>query len=375
MSLPRPELSRFHEVYKSLPLRSQKKTNGETYHEESYGNDNQDKGHGVAPAPSPTQGLEDFLANLVSTPAGSHRPFIFNLNGDGSMLIAIPRPQTDVETLGKAFYYLVTDPWLDGSADFLGEPMFMSLAHLEDPIYRSIAAVELTIRAIENAALGQSVTSPSAQGSRPRPGIDGIIISAQLSDHLHQPTLIQGSSQVPILAAEDTVGILKLLDHFDNIWTIPNLGIGDSNPLPRWLNVLRLPDAGGFTHGILITWTATQSTRPAGILYAPHGVSVETVQTVLVKSPTVRLLAMLHPVNETFTEGAPNALGVDSGLRVYRATNAQVWIQTHDPDFERSGILAQFQAFHPRSIEEALEASPGPKPNFRPRINGGIYQM
>jgi L-ascorbate metabolism protein UlaG (beta-lactamase superfamily) len=378
MSIPRPEIARFREVYKTLPLRPQKHLNGNDV--EEFDGTNTGKGDKESNT-TPSRSLDQFLQDLRATPVGALRPFVINLNGDGSLLISIPRPQSELETLGKAFYYIVTDPWLDGTADFLGEPMFLSLAHQEDPVYRSIAAVELAIRAIENAAIGQHLisaneTSDDAPG--PRPGVDAIIVSNAFADHAHQPTLIQASPQTPILAAEDAVGALKLWDHFDNIWRIPNLGIGDKSPLPTWLNVIRLPAARGLlevTHGILITWATSQSTLPAGILYAPHGVAVDTVETVLVKSPTVRLLALLHPVNETLTEGAADSLGVDMGLQVYRATDARVWVQIHDPEFESSGILAQFQAFQPRSLEEALEANPGPRPDFRPRKNGGVYQL
>ena len=379
MSLPQPQPERFREVYKLSKLSlgpQQVNGGGETLPQKQSQQQQQLKG----PPKTSAKSLETFLQELRATLPESRRPFVINLNGDGAMLIAIPRPLSEVQVVQKAFYYLITDPWLDGTADFLGQPMFISLGHIETEAYRSIAAVELLIRAIENAVPGQSEPQSSSYGNDlpTRPGIDAIIVSNALADHAHPPTLLTADPKTPLFAASDAVGTIKLWDHFEHMWTIPNLQIGGKSPLPKWLNVVRLPaesEALEVTHGILITWTANQASRPEGILYAPHGVAVETVERVLVGSRIIRLLAILHPVNQTLTEGAADSLGVHTGLLVYRATDAKYWVQTHDPDLERGGILAEFQEFQELSLEDALAVNPGPRPNFWPRVNGGIYPL
>lgn len=367
MTLPKPDFSRIREFHKlsKTTLGPQDANGNQAYFRRSLG--------------TSSRALEVFLLELRNTLPEHRRPFIVNLNGDGAILISIPRPLAEAEAVNKAFYYIVTDPWLTGPAHFFDAPDFIiSLRHLEPEAYRSIGAVELLIRAIENATLGHTDNwvAPDGPDGHVRSAIDAFIVSNQLADHAHRPTLQVADDQTPILAAGDAVPILKSWDHFENIWPIPNLNVGNKSPLPPWLNVMRLP-AGQqeVSHGILVSWASKPTGRPEAILYAPHGVALETVEPVLVGTPTLQLLALLHPVNETITEGGPDSLGVDTGLELYRGIAAKYWVQIHDPDMQRTGLLAPFQEFRERSLDEALEANPGPRPTFRERANGDIFVL
>lgn len=244
--------------------------------------------------------LDGFLDQLRTTRPEQRRPFLANLNGGGAILIALPRPLSEVETSRKAFYYFVTDPWLSGPAHLLGVPdLLLTLRHPEVEGYRSIASVELLIRAFETAALDVTGEDWTARRdtSNVRPGIDAIIIHNQLDDHAHRATLELADPDIPILAAEPTVHVIKSWRHFTNIWSIPNSNIGSSSPLPRWLTVMRLPTAEpspNDLHGTLISFLSQPSGRPEGILFAPHGTALETVENVLVGAPVLKMLALLH---------------------------------------------------------------------------------
>lgn len=81
-------------------------------------------------------------------------------------------------------------------------------------------------------------------------------------------------------------------------------------------------------------------------------------------------------VNETVSsEGDGGSLGVDSGLEDYRAIEAKYWVQIDDGDLERTGLVAPLLEFRERSLEETLKANPGRRPDFRPRINGGLVVL
>lgn len=304
--------------------------------------------------------LDHFLNQLRSTRAEQRRPFIVNLNGGGAILIALPRPIEEAEAIHKAFFYFVTDPWLSGPAHVFGFPdLLLTLRHPEIEAYRSIAAVELLIRALEAAALDSSnddwhFGNKSNCHDPVSPGIDAIVIHNQIEDHAHQQTLMLADPGTPILAAEPAVHVIRSWKHFTNIWAIPNSNIGSKTPLPRWLGVMRLPTAEvslNGLHGTLISWASKSSGRPEGLLFAPHGIALETVENVLVGAPVLKILALLHPVNETEPQGDQGgSLGVVSGLEVYRAIEAKYWVQIDDGDLERIGLVAPLLEFRERSL-------------------------
>ncbi|KAL2210515.1 hypothetical protein CC79DRAFT_1365904 [Sarocladium strictum] len=329
--------------------------------------------------------LDRFLNQLRSTRAEQRRPFLVNLSGGGAILIALPRPIEEAETVHKAFFYFITDPWLSGPAHVFGFPdLLLTLRHPEVEAYRSIAAVELLIRAFETAALDSTnddwhFGNKSEPRGQVRPGIDAFIIHNQVEDHAHPQTLMLTDPDTPVLAAEPAVHVIRSWKHFTNIWAIPNSNIGSKTPLPRWIGVMRLPTAEASPndlHGTLISWASKFSGRPEGLLFAPHGIALETVENVLVGAPVLKMLALLHPVNETEPQGDQGGnLGVDSGLEVYRAIEAKYWVQIDDGDLERTGLVAPLLEFRERSLEEALEANPGPRPSFRARANGDIFVL
>lgn len=142
--------------------------------------------------------------------------------------------------------------------------------------------------------------------------------------------------------------------------------------------MIRLPEAqvsGADQHGTLISWASKLAGRPQGILFAPHGIRLSTVENVLVGSPALQMFALLHPVNQIVPQAGEGNLGVESGLEVYRAIEAKYWVQIDDGGLQKTGLVAPLLGFQERSLEEELESNPGPRPNFRPRVNGDIFVL
>ncbi|OLN87046.1 hypothetical protein CCHL11_06482 [Colletotrichum chlorophyti] len=289
----------------------------------------------------------ELLSTLNSTKSSPARPILTLVNGDNTWLISIPRP---AGTQGKAFYHILQDPWLGGSA-IAGFAWVLRLDHKAKPALSSQQAIEDWIRDVETGVGGQKKDEEQ--------WLDAVLITHFNLDHCHEGTLRAFEPSTKVFAVQDTVATITGWKHFDNVTTVPDFARGEQWPttpdMPEWLRVFRLQDESGkypnLHHGMVISTAA--SGKEEIVLYSPHGVEESIVGAAREANPDASMLAMLHPLHSCGL-GA-KAKGVDNGLKLVRQNEPKYWVNTHDDKLEYSGLLSYFMDHGRATLEQGLE--------------------
>lgn len=293
----------------------------------------------------------DYIKSQFSDTAQELRPILTSLNGDNSWLISFPRPHAERESIGKAFFHAVHDPWLTGpTSSFSTYLVFIN--HAAAPEVKDGAGVEEVAREIEDAAAEAGIIAKNhRQYSTPasKPIVDAIFVNLHGPDHLHAPTLQTFDPSIPVFAAGTADEIIRGLNHFDAVYSNKDLqpGSGDwkllhpGGPLPEWLTIFRMTGHHMLNFCTAMIWSPSSGKHEA-LLYSPHGVRVAetTLQTFFNDAvPQVQTLAILHGLKESRAFGWLNTFGVSYGLPLYRASNAKYWVLTHDSPLAYWGLI------------------------------------
>ena len=279
----------------------------------------------------------------VSTDSGELRPIITSLNGDDSWLLSFPRPASERAETGKAFYHVVSDPFLNGPA-ILYSSWLLHLDLQTPPAVCDGDGVAALISQIEERVRSGNAGHSAKVDDFPS-GVDAICIQQSGPDHLHKPALSTFPSDIPIFAIPEAVPTLRSWGHFETVVTLlqPNASTSDwrsyhpGAPLPPWLSVIPMtPQRQNFSWAIVYTGSA--DARPESIVSCPHGTSVSHPAANIL--PDVSTLALLSPLKDSYTYGFQAQFGIEWGLKVQQQLNAKYWASTHDARFKYFGLLA-----------------------------------
>lgn len=344
------------------------------------------------------------LQTQLSSAEKQPRPVLTSLNGDNSWLMSFPRPEAERAAAGKVFYHVVFEPWLEGPTSMLGWWM-INITLSSSPGILDVEAVKGVVREIEDAAaihLPQSgdVSAKASTEESDSGGIDAILLSFYLLDHVHEATLRTFSKDIPVIATPEAANIVRPWGHFETIkviqdlqplvqsWRTPELHPG--KPLPVWLTPIRLPGFAVLNFSLAIVWTHT--TNDEGevhevILTSPHGTRFEgSLEAFRNAEPKTKMLAMLHGLKESYTFGRQTTLGAKGGLELYRKIGGvKYWILSHHSKLLYGGIfmyLSWTQDTHRTvswMLEEEQKVDPDSAKKERPNIvevdNGGSFVL
>ncbi len=199
--------------------------------------------------------------------------------------------------------------------------------------------------------------------------IDAVVISHEFTDHMHQPTLLSLPPSVPVLATAKAYSIIRSWKHFHTVLLISRFG-GDwrkerpgEGILPDWIGVHRVAYAGNdllyYHSAILISFNSGTGEVVEGVIYTPHGISPSDLTPITTSSPTIKVLALLHGLQDislqSWLKTAQLNMGAHNGLKVVRMLGVKYWVGTHDEVKKGGGIVGWFLNRVGVSLEEALK--------------------
>ncbi|RDW78265.1 hypothetical protein BP5796_06117 [Coleophoma crateriformis] len=330
------------------------------------------------------------LRTLLSK-SSPRRPLLTHLTADNSWLLSIPIPVSSSKTLDNAFYHIIIDPWL--TSPIVVATWILSLHHVLEPTFGSIADVETYIADIEAAAS----KSETLTGK-----LDAVLVSHRAPDHTNIITLLSIDPTVPVFTSRNAFSTVKDLKHFDNVFQIPDFGedgIFDwrvrpepEYPLPPWLGFSRLGKGEKpleLHFGIMLTFSRDNDEKTECIIHSPHGILDKDMKVFETAKSDFNTLAILHTTKSSTTlgfEAFRANLGVNHALKFVRELSPRHWISTHDEMLRMTGVMALLQVDKAGSVDEALELEKAEdekegrqgkreKPNFVDVVNGDIFLL
>ncbi|KAF2788838.1 hypothetical protein K505DRAFT_328641 [Melanomma pulvis-pyrius CBS 109.77] len=314
------------------------------------------------------------------------RPLFTSLNGDNSWLLSYPRPDVERAATGKAYYHVVTDPWLSGpSTTWASWLVYLSLT--EEPCAKNAADIEAIIAEIEAVAYETHASKEVLPEPRKtKRGIDALFINFHYDDHLHEPTLRGLDSDIPVFAVDEAARRMRSWNHFTTVTETQDFDPADPHwpslhpgaSLPSWLNLFRLVGHHELNFATIIVWSHDQ--KHEALLSSPHGIydTQDSFQAFATKSePPIRVTAFLAALHDSFAVGRRTTLGVKGGLALERILKPKYWIPTHDGVLRYWGAFMWLAAVHDvwRTLESGLEeeGKGGERPNLVNVKNGELF--
>jgi hypothetical protein len=333
------------------------------------------------------------LRNHFSHSGSKLRPILTNLNGDNSWLISFPIPEQERQKAnGKAYFHIVSDPWLTGPAWTLSSyAMHFTLPH--SPAAKSGSDVEAMAYEIEELAqeeAGHALEAPVRRDSV----IDAISISHQNDDHKHNDTLKTFRANIPVVAAPTPAAAIRNLNHFETVVDSLDLAADTqfmqslhpgSSVLPPWLNIFRLP-ASMVNYATAFVWSHPDNgtTKHEIILAAPHGIkaqepSVQKFISILDQDQDTMVLTLLHGMKANYTLLGQHTFGAVGGLALERPLKPKYWVATGDAKLLYGGIILRLLRTYDvfETVDYGLEKEAeknggvqGRRPNYLETDNG-----
>lgn len=310
------------------------------------------------------------LEHHFASPETALRPIFTSLNGDTSWLMSFPRPVAERKSSGKAYFHIVTDPWLSGGT-FAIHPWMMSIDATIPAAVQSGDAVELLVREIEEAAAAAGIVRSSKPAQDDNLGVDAIFISIYLPDHLHEPTLRSFDKRTPVVTSLETAKIINQWGYFNSVTTTGDLdpaaaqdwpSLHPGGPLPSWLTAFRLNGHHEYNFAFMIVWTSSGGDAPSHevVMYSPHGIKDDQpaakafAELCRQETPRISVLAIMHGLKESFTAGGRNTLGVAAGLAMESALQPRYWVKSHDAVVKYTGLIGRLTRDYARTLMDGL---------------------
>ncbi|KAK7998466.1 hypothetical protein PG989_006506 [Apiospora arundinis] len=325
----------------------------------------------------------ELLGAHLAKPQHELRPILTSLNGDNSWLMSFPVPRSKktptASKPAKAYYHIVWDPWFSTSgAAITIASWFATVTQTAHSTIQNGGDVEEIVREIECKAAEAGLVNPDLQESSKEPMVDAIVISMHYTDHLHEASLRKFDRRIPIVAAPEAAAIMHKWGYFQTIVSLQDMGDEGSawqalhprGPLPEWLTPFRLRGEHDLNFAIVVVWShelagegeevgTAQTTRHDALWVSPHGMRMD--QTPLQAflrdtTKTVDVLAMLHPLKESFTWGWQTVSGVTGGLALERALkkSPKYWVLEADAVFGYWGLVMTRTWDVPRTLDWGL---------------------
>lgn len=345
------------------------------------------------PNPRMQAHLRDVAKNIPHSGPAGLRPVITSLNGDNSWLISIPRPADDIRRVGRAYFHIVYDPWLAGTASQIMS-WLISIDLTLGPAATCATDVEAMVDAIEQMTM-KSLDLPHKQKQSAdekdtyNGGVDAILVGFHFSDHAHKATLETFDPRIPVLATKQAAQLVRPWNHFSRIEVIYDMKDGDKSwlgseqrvdALPEWLSVVHMPGHHELNFLLALVWTHADKdgeTIHEAIVSSPHGVRLDQkpVQEFLKSEPATRKLAMLHCTKDGYAAGIQNTYGLSSGVALHEALGGcEYWVTSHSSRKKYTGILLRLagQKDIGGSLDEEMERQgvQGERPDLVDVVNG-----
>ncbi|KAG8165959.1 hypothetical protein KVR01_004511 [Diaporthe batatas] len=328
------------------------------------------------------------------------RPILTNLNGDNSWLVSFPLPENERQANGKAFFHIVSDPWLTGPASAFGSYYAANVSLPHPPAYKSGGEVEAIAYEIEQLARDTGHTSTAPTTSSCDSVIDLISIAHQNTDHNHEDTLRTFRRNIPVVAAPAPATAIRAMKHFETVVDSMELVTGTpsfqslhpgSSVLPAWLSIFGLTAASVVNFATAFVWSHPENgtTKHEIIINAPHGIkigepSVQKFISLLNQDHDTTVLALLHSLKSNFARIGQFTFGVQGGLELERPMRPNYWIITDSSKLIYGGVLfwllGPYDVFH--TMEWALEKEAeknggvqGRRPNHLEVENGDWFVL
>lgn len=360
----------------------------------------------------PSQQLHQTLRDSITASLSTRRPLLTHLNADTTWLLSLPVPPSHPSKKHRLYFYILIDPWLTGPQSDVAA-FFSTQWHAIPSSCQTIKEVEEVIQGIEDVAAGSEKQSSKDTETKARPGmkrmetedvivvdadlgngtkdlgdgmgldtqdekeeqdgeegwIDAVVISHEFTDHMHQSTLLSLPPSVPVFATAKAYSIIKSWKHFHTVlpisrfsgdWTKEGPGEGI---LPDWIGVHRVAYAGNdllyYHSAILISFNSGEGKDVEGVIYTPHGISPSDLTPLTTSSPTIKVLALLHGLQDislqSWLKAAQLNMGAHNGLKVVRMLKVTYWVGTHDEVKKGGGVVGWFLNRIWVSLEEALK--------------------
>ncbi|KAH8597611.1 hypothetical protein B0O99DRAFT_592760 [Bisporella sp. PMI_857] len=321
--------------------------------------------------------LRDSIIDAFST----RRPLLTHLNADTTWLLSVPYPADAPNPKNRRFYHILLDPWLKGGQSDVAT-FFSQQWHKQPSAVQTIADVDNAIQGIEQVAHGpilrddedmqfagayNLVTHDSPDKSSAS-WVDMVVISHEFTDHMHKETLLEVSSQTPVLATFKAASIIRSWRHFSQVHDIlafsGNWFESSKDPLPSWIGISRLAYLGRdllyYHSAIMVAFSLNGVySRPEAeaVIYTPHGVAPRDVEILATASPSISTLALLHGLHDiALPAKAQLNLGAHNGLRIQRILDAKYWIATHDEIKIGGGLVSWFLNRQIITMQQALQS-------------------
>lgn len=305
--------------------------------------------------------LQSTLLESITVALATRKPILTHLNADTTWLLSLPCPEAK-NPRGRAYFHILIDPWLKGGqSDVAG--WFSQQWHVERSCVENYSELESLIADLERVAEPSRAKEPETRGA------DLVLVSHEFTDHMHQDTLLDVDSSVPVLATAKAASIMRGWKHFANVGEIKRFdGNWRTSSLSRlavgsredWVGVSRVAYAGSdllyYHSAIMITFPSFANTGVQGVIYTPHGISPQDLSPVSSANPKIETLALLHGLQDiALPMGAQLNRGAHNGLQVQRMLESKYWIGTHDEVKKGGGIVSWFLRRKRITLKEAME--------------------
>lgn len=290
------------------------------------------------------------------------RPLVVSLNGDNSWLISIPRPGIEQKGLGKAYFHIVSGPWLVGPAiQFSSWMVHMTLS--TPAVFENGNDIERLVDDIEAAAATAGFVSRSTE--RDQPLVDIIFIETYGADHCHEPTLKTFDRRIPVFAAKDAADTIRPWKFFAHVTTINDLkpgsgkwkGIHPGAELPLWLNIFRVVGQTMLNFATALVWESEVGGYES-LALSPHVIktdipSFQTLANGL--NPAIDTLAIFCPIKTSYSFGFQTVLGAPGALAIERKLKPRYWVKSADALLLYQGLVLKGVSDVWGTLDEALE--------------------
>ena len=152
---------------------------------------------------------------------------------------------------------------------------------------------------------------------------DYIFISHPFTDHCNKETLLQFSSEIPLIALPSVLNRIKKWGHFKTLIPL------DATPIP--ISVLKTKNA--LVHKAYLIESLQNK-----IVYAPHGAVLKENLDLLINAVITTTLQYQLP----FFLGGTINLGLDKALQLQKQVGAKYLLTTHNEDKKGEGLVSLF---------------------------------
>lgn len=290
------------------------------------------------------------LEDVIEGALAHGRPILTHLNADSSWLLSLPYPFAASRPIGRTFFHVLIDPWLRGPQSDLAS-WFSRQWHTIDSSVQTVPELNSCLQQLENIVQRRDSTwvgqgndaTRSTSGTKPLHCIDMVVVSHEFTDHCNRATLQEIPQDTPVFATEAAARLISSWRYFHHVHSVASLSTQNydwrntsSSTLPEWLGITRIVTKADRLHlhsAILITFKIRSNPVDAsseGIIYSPHGILADGLESLSLALPRISILALLHGLHDIKLSVKQLNLGAHNALQAQRICGAKYWVSTRE---------------------------------------------